>query len=485
MKSRKKCLITPVDPGTENPTPAVNTLSRRQLLAAGPALAMASSMSAMLLSSEAVGGVAPTDGKIPGHWSPTDPKRPPIDGPKGQDLWRRADKVMPSYAMFLTRSARYTGYNVLPGFIAGAEGCRVTDVDGRNYIDFTGSAGPNLLGYRHPEVEAAARAQASAGDLMPFFSPAMIDFCERLLQWTDGFDWALPLKRGSDATELAMRVARAATGRPHILMFEDSYHGSNREQSLLFEGTPNDALEHLSRLPWNDAAALDNFNSGYGEKVAAIMMSPLDQAGGNHPTRSASPEFVAAINRFRKRTGAAVILDDVRAGFRLHPKGSHEAMGLVPDMLCLGKALGNGHASAALMGTKAWRGGAERILYSSTYLFSAVCCRAAITTLDVYERDNVFATMQRAGERLISGIKKAASHYDQRMSFSGPATHPTMFYDNDPDSALMERFCSEAAKRGVLFHPRIWSFMSAAHDDACIDEAIDVVAKSFAAMADT
>ena len=158
-------------------------------------------------------------------------------------------------------------------------------------------------------------------------------------------------------------------------------------------------------------------------------------------------------------------------------------MGLVPDMLCLGKALGNGHAIAALMGTETLRGGAERILYSSTYLFGAVCCRAAIATLDIYERDNAFAIMQRAGERLITGVKKAAKQYDQRMSFSGPASHPTMLYDNDPDSALMERFCHEAAKRGALFHPRIWSFMSAAHDDASIDEAIDIVGKSFAVMA--
>ena len=466
----------------ETPQPATAVLSRRQLLASAPALAAAPSLSALLLSGEVSAGAAPADGKIPGYWSPTDPNRPPVDGPKGQALWRRADKVMPSYAMFLTRSARYAGFNVLPGFIAEAQGCRVKDVDGRSYIDFTGSAGPNLLGYRHPEVEAAARRQADAGDLMPMFTPAMIEFCERLLQWTDGFDWVVPLKRGSDATEVAMRVARAATGRPHILMFENSYHGSNREQSLLFEGTPSDALEHLSRLPWNNAAALDNFRTASGEQVAAIMMSPLDQPGGNHPTHTASPEFVAAIERFRKRTGAALILDDVRAGFRLHPKGSHKAMGLQPDMLCLGKALGNGHGAAALMGTDLYWQGAERILYASTYLYSAVCFQAAIATLDVYERDNAFAAMQRGGERLIAGIGAAARTHGQHIEFTGPVTHPTMLFEEDPDSARMERFCHEAATRGALFHPRIWSFMSAAHDDASIDEAIAIADQSFAAM---
>jgi glutamate-1-semialdehyde 2,1-aminomutase len=258
--------------------------------------------------------------KIPGHWNPTDPQRPSVDGPKGEALRRRADKVMPSYAMFLTRSARYAGYHVWPGFISEAEGCRVRDVDGHSYIDFSCSNGPNLLGYRHPELEAAARSQAAIGDLMPNIAPSMIDFCERLLRWTDGFAWALPLKRGSDSTELAMRVARAATGHPHVVMFAHSYYGSNKEQSVLFEGVPPDALAHVSRLPWNDAAALDNFRAANGEPVAAILMSPLDQPGGTHHTHSASKEFVTAIHRFRQRHGAAIILDDIRAGFRLHPQ---------------------------------------------------------------------------------------------------------------------------------------------------------------------
>ena len=173
-------------------------------------------------------------GRLPGYWSPTDPDRKPIDGPIGQDLWKRADKVMPSKAMFLTRSSRFAGYNVLPGFIAEAEGCRVKDVDGRSYIDFSCSNGPSLLGYRHPEIEAAAAAQTAMGDGVPFFSPAMIELCERLLIWTNGFSWVNPVKRGSDATELAMRVARVKTRRPNVILFKMSYHGSNKEQSIFF-----------------------------------------------------------------------------------------------------------------------------------------------------------------------------------------------------------------------------------------------------------
>jgi glutamate-1-semialdehyde 2,1-aminomutase len=145
----------------------------------------------------------------------------------------------------------------------------VTDADGRRYIDFNCANGPNLLGYRHAEIEAAAGVQAARGDMMPNFPPSMIKFCERLLTWTDGFACALPLKRGSDTTELAMRVARATTGSSHIVMFQHSYHGSAKEQSLLYEGVPPDGLAHVSRLPWNDVAALDSFRTANGEQVAA------------------------------------------------------------------------------------------------------------------------------------------------------------------------------------------------------------------------
>ncbi len=125
--TESKSKTTPLEPSSEVIEPGSGALSRRQLLAAAPALAMAPSLSALLISGEVAAGIAPTDGKIPGYWSPTDPDRAPTDGPKGLELWVRADKVMPSYAMFLTRSARYTGYNVLPGFIAEAQAGELSD----------------------------------------------------------------------------------------------------------------------------------------------------------------------------------------------------------------------------------------------------------------------------------------------------------------------------------------------------------------------
>ncbi len=456
--------------------------SRRAVLALGASIAAARVSTGFAAAGDAADSTsADPRPQLPGHWTPTDINRPPVDGPAGQELWQRADKVMPSYRMFLSRSARYSGYNVHPGFIKSADGCRVTDVDGKHYIDFTCSNGPNLLGYRHPEVEAAAQRQLSEGDVMPMFSPAMIEFCERLVAWAPDFSWAVPVKRGSDSTELAVRVARTVTKKNQLVMFERSYHGSNREQSLSYEGVPSTALQYTSRLPWNDEEALYQLLEEQGDDIAAILMSPLDQGPGR-ATSSASRAFIDAIHAVRNQTGAAIILDDVRAGFRIHPNGSHVAMGLDPDLICLGKALGNGHAVAGLLGKEPMRRGAEDISYTSTFLFGAVGYRAAIATLDIYERDGAFEKIERAGERLITGLEDAGRAEGFDVQFSGPNSHPTISFGNDPGYVLAETFCHEAAKRGALFYPKLNWFVSSAHDDSAIDEAIEIAKQSFQAM---
>ena len=115
-----------------------------------------------------------------------------VDGPRARALWSRADRALPGGGIYLTRSARFAGEDVQPGFIASAEGCRVTDVDGRRYVDFLCANGPNLLGYRHPEVEAAVREQAARVDSASYFPPALVDLAEKLVARTPPMAWAVP-----------------------------------------------------------------------------------------------------------------------------------------------------------------------------------------------------------------------------------------------------------------------------------------------------
>lgn len=403
-----------------------------------------------------------------------------VDGPEGRALWARADRALPGGAIYLSRSARFAGPGVQPGFIASAEGCRVTDVDGRSYIDFLCANGPILLGHRHPEVEEAARLQAEDADSASYFPPALVELAERLIDRTPGMAWAAPAKNGSDVVGLAARVARASSGRETIIAFERAYHGFAPELALGPVGVPEAGQANVVRVPWNDAGALEREVAQHADDLAAVLMNPLDQ----NPAQDAqapSSELIAAIEAARLRTGAALILDDVRTGLRLHPLGSHVALGVEPDLLCLGKPIGNGHAVSALLGTEELREGARKITFTATFFFTAVALRAAITTLDVYDRDDVSRTLWRAGDRLREGLQTVALDAGHHIRMTGPATMPTLLFEDDPRLETGRRFSREAALRGALFHPNLNWFLNAAHDDTSIDESVAIAAEAFRA----
>ncbi len=405
----------------------------------------------------------------------------PIDGPNAQAYWERADRLLPGGGIYLTRSARFAGPGILPGFIVGGEGCRVVDVDGREYIDFLCANGPILLGYRHPEVDEAARRQMEQVNSASFFPPALVDLAERLIERTRGMAWAVPAKNGSDVVALGVRVARAATRRDKLILFERAYHGFDPEWVPGGAGVPASHRDDVLPVAWNDSEKLQRVAHEHRAEVGGIVLNPLDQNPALDTIRP-TQAFLHTIGEVRAETGAPLVLDDVRAGFRMHARGSHVALGLQPDLICLGKALGNGYAVSALLGTEELRAAARSIMFTASFAFDAVALRAAIATLEVYDRDDAFATIQHAGERLRDGIMSAAQSTGHRLRYTGPPTMPTLLFEDDPNLERGRRFSSEAAARGALFHPNLNWFLNASHDDAAIDEAVSIAAEAFGAI---
>jgi glutamate-1-semialdehyde 2,1-aminomutase len=402
----------------------------------------------------------------------------PVNGPANEALWRRTDAVIPNGGMYFTRSARFAGTDVMPGFIKAAEGCRVTDVDDKTYLDFNCGNGPNLLGYRHPEVDAAAAEQAGKMDLAAFFPELMPAYAERLLDWGTDFDWSVFTKNGSDSTNLAMRIMRAKRQQPYIVLFDAAYHGFGVELALADETQFDLNQQYIIRVPWNDAEALLAVADKYGEQLAGLVINPLDQSPAREVS-DVSASMVSAIDTFKERTGAYVAIDDVRHGFRLHPKGSHVHMGLNPDLLCLGKALANGYSTSVVLGKQSLRQAAEKINFTATYMFSSVAFRAGIATLDIYERDHVFDHLWAMGTKLVDGINQAAmatGHLDLVMS--GPPTMPTLLFSNDVKAKRARTFAANASRLGAIFHPLLNWFISYAHKEADIDEAIDIAERA-------
>lgn len=410
----------------------------------------------------------------------TDQGGRPIDGPNGQALWARADRVLPGGGIYFSRSADFAGRGVLPGFIAAAEGCRIVDVDGRSYIDYLCANGPNILGYRHPEIEAAARRQAAQQTSASLFPPLLVEVVERLVQRVTGMSFGVVAKNGSEVVSLGARIARQFTGRRSVVTFQRAYHGNDPELAVRPPPGPlADATRDVVRLPWNDPQALLDHAARQGDHTAAIVLNPLDQNPGLE-TREADVDFVSAIETVRARHGVQLVFDDVRHGFRLHPEGSHHLLALTPDVSTFGKALGNGYAISALVGREHLRAAARKIFYTSTYMFESPPMAAALAMLEVYDRDDVFAHIVRMGERLRDGLTRAAEAAGHAISYTGPVTMPTLLLQNDPGGARLKRFARAAAERGAILHPTLNWNLSGAHTAADIDATIEIAAAAFA-----
>ena len=365
-----------------------------------------------------------------------------------------------------------------PQFFAGADGCRVRDVDGNEYIDFMCAWGPNVLGYGHKEVQAAAMAQMSRVDSGNGPTEVLAELAETLVETLDHADWAMFQKNGTDATTACVMIARAATGRRKVLVARGAYHGSAPWCTPLPAGTTAEDRAHLIPFDYNDVDSLAQAVHAAGADLAAILVTALrhDLA---RDQELATPQFAQAARELSAAAGAALIVDDVRAGFRLDLRGSWAPLGIEPDLSAWSKAIANGHPLAAVTGRDWLRDAATRVFVTGSFWTGAVAMAAAVATLDALHRIDAPRVMERAGLRLREGLQRQADAYGVRVRQSGPPQMPLVLFDDDPEQKTGALFCQHALARGAYLHPRHNMFLSTAHGDADIDA---VLAATDAAM---
>lgn len=393
-------------------------------------------------------------------------------------LKKRAETAFPAgiYGHMSTRPlpANY------PQFISRAEGGRLWGVDGYEYIDFMCAYGPNLLGYKHPKVEAAVRSQMELGDCTTGPSPVMVELAEKLIDKGEHADWSLFCKNGSDATTICLMIARAQTGRNTILMAEGTYHGVDTWCSWSKVGITEGARANLIPFVYNDVSSLEQAVAKAGDDLAGIILTP------NMHEILVPQQLVTQAFAFRARAlcdekNAALILDDVRCSFRFSLGSTWQTIGVLPDLCAMGKTLGNGYALSAVTGNNKFRSGAAESFTTGSYWFSAVAFAAAIATMDALEEEGGLARMESAGTQLREGLADQAHGYGFKLNQSGPVQMPLFLFEDDPEYQKGSYFCNEAMKRGVYLHPVHNMFVCAAHDRD-IAEALDRTEGAFKAL---
>ncbi|MCL4139923.1 UNVERIFIED_CONTAM: hypothetical protein GTU68_002806 [Idotea baltica] len=358
-----------------------------------------------------------------------------------------------------------------PQFFASGEGARLTDVDGNEYVDFMCGYGPIIVGYTDAEIEAAVAAQSSRVDCSNGPSGVMVELAEYMVETIPAADWALFAKNGTDATTACVTIARAGTGRRKLLKASGAYHGAAPWCTPYRSGTLDEDRAHHLSYDWNDIDSLHAAAREAEGDLAAILVSPF-RHDARRDQEMPDPAFLTTLRKLADETGAALILDDVRAGFRLDLGGSWEPYGIRPDLSAWSKALGNGHAIAAVTGTDAWREAAKKIFITGSFWCGAAPMAAALATLQKLHRIDAVAHMERMGSLLREGIEEQAMALGVSVRQTGPVQMPMILFDDDAELEKGNLFAATALDHGAFFHPWHNMFLSAAHTEADIKQAL-------------
>lgn len=399
----------------------------------------------------------------------------------------RAEKVIPSgvYGHLGPAEGCFIPPEAFPLFGDHASGSYVWDIDGNRFIDYMCAYGPNILGYNDPDVDEAAARQREKGDCMTSPSTVMIDFAELLVDTVTSADWAFFAKNGNDVTTMAVMAARAYTHRKKIVFFKGYYHGvSPWTQKIDYAGVIEEDVANNIYIPWNDLDALAEVFDTYKGEIAAVIGQPYMH--GNFADNELPHDgFWQAVRKLCTESGTVLIVDDVRAGFRLDIHGSDHYFGFEADLICFCKALANGYNVSALCGKNFLKNTISSMSYTGSYWLSAVPFAAGIACIEKMKRENVQRALWEKGELLKTGLLDTAKKHGFDLRITGA---PTLFYlrlADDPSLMLHQRWIAECVKRGVFLTNHHNHFINYALSTADIAETIEVADEAFGALKET
>ena len=418
---------------------------------------------------------------------------------RSADYYRRALELMPGGVNSPVRAMRAIGRD--PIFIARGEGAELFDVDCNRYVDYVCSWGPLIHGHAHPGVLAAVAEAAAGGTSFGAPTAAEVELAAELARRMDGLDMVRMTCSGTEAAMTAVRLARAVTGREHVLKFAGAYHG--HVDGLLAQagsglatqglpaspGVPASAAAETVVVPWNDADAL--LAATQRHDLAAILAEPLPANMGLVP---AAPGFLELLREQADATGALLVLDEVISGFRVARGGAQELLGVRADLTILGKVIGGGLPAAAVGG----RAELMRALAPSGEVYQAgtlagnpLAAAAGLATLQLLD-EPAYVRLAAITDRLADGLREAAAGYPVQV-VSAPGLL-TVFFSGQPvsdfagasacDLDAHAAWCRELLSRGV-YPPasqfEAW-FPSLAHTAAHIERTVEAAAAAFACL---
>lgn len=397
------------------------------------------------------------------------------------EQFQRAAKVIPSglYGHQGPAEGCYIPVSAFPLFSKEAKGSYFWDLDGNRFIDYMCGYGPNVLGYCDPDVDKAAIAQSKIENCVTIPSTKIIDFAECLVDTVACADWAFFAKNGGDTTTCAIMTARAATHRKKIIFVNGFYHGvAPWCQKIDYPGVlPEDVANNLY-IDWNDIGQLEKVIAENEGEIAAFISTPY--LHGNFADNVLPADgYWQKVRELCTKNGIVLIIDDVRAGFRLDLAGSDHFYGFEADLICFCKALANGWNVSALCGKEWLKSAASSLSYTGSYWMSAVPFAAGIACIEKLKKLDAPKLFREKGLALTNGLKAAADNNGFHLSVTG---EPALFYlllKDDDSLMLHQEWVAECVKRGIFITNHHNHFINAALSDEDIKFTIDVAEEAF------
>ena len=412
-------------------------------------------------------------------------KYPEYNHEKSRAWFDRALKVIPSgvYGHLGPTEGLFLPLENWPLISSRAQGTYFWDMDGNKYLDFMCAYGPNVLGYGDPDVDAAAMAQLAVGNCTTAPSFKMVECAELLVDTVAMADWAFFMKNGTDATTFSVMTARAHTKKRKVFFLKNYYHGNDPwAMKADYPGILPEDVAHNVILPWFDIQALEDAYQACEGDVAALIAQPYDH-GNFYDNRPATKEYWTQVRKFCTNHGIVLIIDDVRAGFRLDLAGSDHFYGFEADLICFCKALANGYNMSTVCGKEFLRPAASSLSFTGSYWMSAepfAACIACISKLKKLDAPKLF---RQLGTKLTDCLKEAGKAYGFDLVVSG---EPALFYlriANDDSLMLHQEWVAECVSRGLFITSHHNHFINAAMTDEDIRLAIDIGADAFEVVA--
>ena len=400
---------------------------------------------------------------------------------KSRALFERATKVIPSgiYGHQGPAEGCFIPVEAFPFYSDHAKGSYFWDVDGNRFIDYMCAYGPNIMGYNDEEIDEAARRQMEKENCVTAPSAVMVEFAELLTDTVATADWSFFAKNGNDVTTLAVMTARAYTHRKKIVFFKGYYHGvSPWTQKIDYPGIIEEDVANNIYVKWNDYDELERVFAENRGEIAAVISQPYMH--GNFMDNEMPAEgFWAKVRKKCTDEGTVLIVDDVRAGFRLDLAGSDHYFGFEADLICFCKALANGYNVSALCGKEFLKNTVSGMSFTGSYWMSAVPFAAGIACIQKMKRLDLPHLLMQRGTMLCDGLKATAKKHGYDLRVSGA---PSLFYlriANDDSLMIHQRFIAEMVKRGVYLTSHHNHFINYALSEADIQETIEIADEVF------